>query len=198
MKFQKPVLVLSALLFSFFAHAEGQATTTAAPTANENQAHTAQPSAQMTSMSDAEIAEIMKVANDAEVDAAKVAEKRAKNSEVKDFAKHMISEHKENMKDEKNLLKKENLKAESNDVAKTMKKDAKDKIASLKKAKGNAFEKAYIEQQISMHRQLMQDLDQKLIPAAQNPQFKQYLQTTRDHVQKHLSQAEQINSTLTK
>ncbi len=151
-----------------------------------------------TDMSDKEIAEIMKTANDAEIDAAKAARSRADNKEVKDFAKHMIDEHEKNNKEAKQVLKKADISPKSNEMAKTLKKDSKEKLSELKKMKGAEFDKAYIDEQVAMHQQLLNDLEQKYIPAAQNPELKAFLEKTKTHVQEHLSKAQQIQQTIVK
>jgi putative membrane protein len=148
--------------------------------------------------SDNQIAEILKTANKAEIDAAKLAKDRAANSEVRSYAEHMIVEHTQNTKDEKELGKKIDVKPESSDIAKDLKKDAKNKYSELKKNRGSAFDKTYIDQQVALHQQLIKDLDEKLIPAAQNPQMKEFLQTTRTHVEDHLAKAQEIQTSLSK
>jgi putative membrane protein len=151
-----------------------------------------------TGLTDNQIAEIMQTANMAEVDAAKVAKERGQTQQIKDFAEHMIVEHKQNSKDAKALEKKVDIKPKSNTMAKDLKKDAKMELADVKKLKGLDFDKAYIKMQITMHQQLLNDLDQKLIPAAKNEHFKEYLQTTREHVVEHLSKAQNVQIDISK
>ncbi|MFS4461024.1 DUF4142 domain-containing protein [Bdellovibrio sp. HCB2-146] len=148
-------------------------------------------------LADQEIAEIMMTANDAEIDAAKLAKSRASSSAVKDFAEHMINEHTNNMKQGKKITKDEKIKAKSNEEAKNLKATAKDQLAELKKKKGADFDRAYIGTQVAMHQQLLTDLETKLIPQAQNPQFKNFLNETKTHVEQHLSKAKEIQSSMT-
>jgi len=149
-------------------------------------------------LNDNQIAEIMHTANMAEVDAAKLAKDKAQTQQVKDFAEHMIVEHKQNDKDGKDLEKRIDIKDKSNDTAKDLKKDAKTEMDDLKKLKGTDFDKAYMKMQISMHQTLLNDLDQKFIPAAQNAHFKEYLQTTRKHVAEHLAKAQEVQIDISK
>lgn len=149
-------------------------------------------------MNEGQIAEVVKTVNEAEIDAAKVAQSKASNKAVKEFAKSMIDEHKKNTKDGKHIMHKADVKAESNEMAKEVKEDAKNKMAALKKVKGAEFDAMYMDQQITMHQQVMNDLEQKYIPAAKNPEFKQYLQTTHEHVAGHLAKAKEIQATLAK
>lgn len=143
-----------------------------------------------------QIAEILEEANDAEIDAAQLAKSKAHSKEVKNFAAHMIEEHKKNNKETKNVIKKVNIKPEDSAAADQLKEDAKSKMSLLKKQKDSAFDKLYMEQQVAMHTQLLQDLDTKFIPAAQKEEFKAHLQKTREHVSQHLEQAKSIEATL--
>lgn len=158
-----------------------------------------QPQAQAQSqetLTDAKIVEVMKVANDGEVDLAKMAKSKAESKEVKEFAKKMIDEHKKNEKDVKDVAKKAKVKSEESASSKDLKNMAESKEKDLKNFKGKEFDKAYIDQQVSMHQQLLDDLNQKLIPAAQHPELKSYLEATKSHVQEHLSRAQEIQTTL--
>lgn len=149
-------------------------------------------------LSDSEIAEVLMTANDAEIDAAKVAKSKASDKTVKDFAEEMVSEHEANEKESKKITKDEKIKAKSNDTAKDLKKEAKEKLSDLKKKSGKDFDLAYIQSQINMHQQLLKDLEQKYIPQAQNTQFKKFLSETKNHVEQHLAKAKEVESTLVK
>ncbi|MBC7466075.1 MAG: DUF4142 domain-containing protein [Bdellovibrio sp.] len=162
--------------------------------AEDAPAATAMPPA----ITDNQIAEVMKTANMAEIDAAKVAKSKSKNQQVKEYAEHMIVEHRQNDKDAKILAKKVDIKPKSNDIARGIKKDAKIELADLKKMSGADFDKGYMKMQIGMHQELLNDLDQKFIPAAQNTHFKEFLQTTRTHVAAHLAKAQEVQIDISK
>lgn len=153
-------------------------------------------STQAQTLTDHQIAGILEEANDAEIDAAKLAKDDAKNKEVQEFAKHMIEEHKKNNKAMDKITKKNDIDDEDSDMSKAIKEDAKNKKSLLKKQKDLAFDKMYMEQQVTMHQQLLNDLDQKYIPAAQKPEFKAHLQATREHVNQHLQKAKDLQSKL--
>lgn len=155
----------------------------------------AQGQAQET-MTDAKIVQVMKTANEGETDLGKMAKSRAENKDVKEFAKKMVDEHKKSEKEAKNVAKKAKVKFEESTASKDLETLAKNKEKELKNFKGREFDKAYIDQQISMHQQLLDDLNLKLIPAAQSPELKTYLETTKAHVQEHLSRAQEIQTTL--
>ncbi len=157
-----------------------------------------QAPAEAMALTDNQIAEIIQTANNAEIDAAKMAQGKASHADVKGFAKHMIEGHTQNLKDLKKVEHSEKLKPEASPVAQQLHTDAQNKMTELRKAKGAEFEKAYMASQVAMHTQLLTDLDQKFIPAAKDPEFKTFLQTTREHVQQHLSKAQEIQTTIAK
>ncbi|MGZ3742487.1 MAG: DUF4142 domain-containing protein [Pseudobdellovibrionaceae bacterium] len=149
-------------------------------------------------LTDGQIIHIMKTANEEEADLGKMAHSRADNKYVKDFAKMMADTHKQSEKDVKDVASKTKIKAVENDISKNLESDTKAKEKDLKKLKGAEFDKAYIDQQITMHQQLLDDLNSKYIPAAQSQELKAYLETTKTHVQQHLSKAQEIQTSLKK
>lgn len=149
-----------------------------------------------TTLTDGQIIHIMEKANEGEADIAKMAKGRAENKDVKEFAKKMADEHKKSEKAVKDVAKKIKVKAVENDASKTIENTAEAKEKDLKKLKGKEFDKAYIDTQVSMHQQLLKDLTEKMIPAAQNAELKSYLETTKGHVESHLARAQEIQNAL--
>jgi putative membrane protein len=170
-----------------------------AQTATTTTTTTAPAAATSTSgLTDGQIVDLVKIANEGEVDLGKVGKSKAENKDVKDFAKKMVDEHNKGEKDTKEVAKKGKIKAIETQASKDLKNSTKDKISSLKKLKGNEFDKAYIGAQIEVHQAMLDDLNNKFIPAAQNPELKAHLEATKAHVQEHLATAQQLQTTLTK
>lgn len=149
-------------------------------------------------LTDGQIMHILKTADEGEVDLGKLAKSRAQNKDVKEFAKQMVDEHKKNEKEGKDIAKKTKVEMTKNDTSTSLEKMVDTEESNLKKLKGADFDKAYIGNQITMHKQLLDDLNQKLIPAAQSPELKTHLENTKSHVEKHLTRAQQIQDSLTK
>ncbi len=147
-------------------------------------------------LNDHQIAEVLEEANDAEIDLADLAEDDAEHKEVKEFAKEMMDSHKMNNKEMKMVLKKAKIKPEESEMSKMVKTDSKNKKDLLKKQKDMAFDKMYMEQQVSMHTQLLNDIDTKFIPATQNAALKTHLEATKVHVKAHLEKAKAIQAKL--
>ncbi len=148
-----------------------------------------------TTLTDEQIAEVIQAANAAEIEAAQYAKTHAGKGEVKKFAEHMISAHNDNSKKLSALQTKNQMKPATNSEAQKVTSDAQSMMSDLRNKKKTEFEKAYMQSQVKMHQQLLNDLDQKFIPQARNTEFKNFLQETREHVKEHLSKAESMEST---
>jgi putative membrane protein len=69
-------------------------------------------------------------------------------------------------------------------------------IAKLKGLKGDAFDKAYIDNEVTYHQAVLDAIDKTLIPNAKNDQLKDLLQKVRPAIDAHLQHAKQIQSAL--
>ncbi len=147
-------------------------------------------------LSEAQIAAIVKTANAGDVANAKAAEGKTKNNDVKTFARQMVNDHTAANKNVDALAKKLNIKPEDNPTSNTMKQQVDAKRDSLKKLSGAEFDRAYMEAEVALHQQVLNDLDNTLIPAAQNPDMKRLLQETRSVVANHLKMAQDVVSKL--
>ena len=147
-------------------------------------------------LAEPQITKVMKEANEAEVDAAKLAKKRANNDQVKAFAKKMIDEHEKNEKDVKKVADKKDIGMDRSDASKALHEQAEEQLKGLKKAKDADFDRAYITNQVAMHQDLLNKIDNEFLPAAKTPALKEYLSATREHVKAHLDEAKAIESSI--
>lgn len=152
--------------------------------------------AQSPTLDDAQIAEVVLVINEGEVDAAQTASRKASTPEVKDFAKTMESSHKTSTKDIKALAKKVSIKPAKSEYSKSLTEEGKTAHKDLKKHDKDEFDKFYIDQQVVMHGKALDALDKTLIPNAKNSEFKAWLEKTRAEVAMHLEQAKNLQSKL--
>ncbi len=145
---------------------------------------------------DAQIAAIVVAANQVDIDAAKLAKSHSKNKDVKAFADTMIRDHEAVNKQAKALAKKLNLKPEPNPTSKSLTEGGKKNVAALKKLKGADFDKAYIDHEVAYLQQVIDALNNTLIPNAQNPELKALLEKGAPIFQEHLDHAKQLQGTL--
>jgi putative membrane protein len=152
--------------------------------------------ADATTKKDGEASSIVNAANDAEIDAAKVAAQKASSQEVKDYAQMMLKDHKMNKKEQSKVMATPGLNAKRNAEALTIRKDAEMQIKDLRGKSGAEFDKAYIDSQVKMHSELLSKLNDNLIPGAEKAEFRSFLEKTRDAVQQHLEQAQKLQASL--
>jgi putative membrane protein len=152
--------------------------------------------AQPAQPNDAQIAGIVVTANTVDIDAGKFAEPRAKNKEVKEFAKQMITDHSVVNKQAVALVKKLNVTPEDSDTSKALKDGGATNINKLKALKGAEFDKAYVDNEVTYHQAVLDTIDKTLIPSTKNAELKGLLEKVRPAIDAHLQHAKHIQSTL--
>jgi putative membrane protein len=147
-------------------------------------------------LTDPQIAHIAYTAGAIDIAAAKQAQTKASNKDVKAFADDMVRDHEAVNKQALDLVKKLNVTPEDNDTSKALSKQAADKLAELGKLSGAAFDKAYIANEVAYHKTVDSALETQLIPSASNPQLKDLLKTGLKIFQGHEQHAEHIAAEL--
>ena len=147
---------------------------------------------------DAQIAHIVVTANQVDIDAGKLAEKHAKSAEVKAFGKQMVTDHSGVNKQAVALAKKLKVTPEDNPTSQSLKSGGDANIKKLKGLKGDAFDKAYVDQEVTYHQQVLDAIDKVLIPNAKNAELKALIEKVRPAIDGHLQHAKMIQSKLGK
>lgn len=147
--------------------------------------------------SDAQIASIVVTANQVDIDAGKMAASKAHAKDVKAFGKQMVTDHTGVNKQAVALVTKLKVKPEDNPTSQSLKAGGDKNIANLKKLKGAAFDKAYIDNEVTYHEAVIDAIDKTLIPNAQNAELKALLVDSRPAFVAHLEHAKSMQSTMT-
>lgn len=145
---------------------------------------------------DPQIAHIAYTAGELDIAAAKQALKKSKNKEVVAFANDMVRDHTAVNKQALALVKKLKVKPEDNDTSRALSKQAADTKAELAKLTGAAFDKAYVDNEVTYHKTVNEALEKTLIPSARNGELKNLLQTGLKIFQGHEQHAEQLDAQL--
>jgi putative membrane protein len=169
--------------------------TTAAPVDTTPAPTAATPPPEMPPAKPAE-AMLATTANDGEVQLAKLALTKAKNAKVKQFATHMQMDHMAALKKEQAMLTSKKMTASDNAMSMQLKSDAQSTMESLKTMAGADFDKAYMDSQVKMHQQVLDLIDNKMIPAAKDADLKAELQAIRPKIAEHLKMASDIQASL--
>lgn len=143
-------------------------------------------------LTDGQVLHVVMTANTADSSGGEMAKTMARQPAVQDFAQRMIQDHGGANAQARQL----GLTAEDNPMSQQLQQSHQQASQQLHSLSGEAHDRAYIDHEVQMHQTLLDQLDQQLIPAAQNPQLQQYLQQLRTSVQSHLEQARQIQGQL--
>jgi len=145
---------------------------------------------------DAQIAHIVVTANQVDIDAGKLASSMAANADVKKFGEQMVTDHTGVNKQATELVTKLKVTPQDNPTSASLKSGGAENVANLKKLKGAAFDKAYVDHEVAYHQQVIDALDKTLIPNASNAELKALLVKVRPALVAHLEHAKHVQSSL--
>jgi putative membrane protein len=145
---------------------------------------------------DPQIAHIVVTANQVDIDAGKLAQSRGHSKDVRAFGKRMVTDHSGVNKQAVALVTKLKVTPEDNPTSQSLKKGGEDNVANLKKLKGAAFDKAYVEHEVAYHEQVLDAVDKVLIPNAKNEELKALIVKVRPAFVAHLDHAKSIQAKL--
>jgi putative membrane protein len=152
--------------------------------------------AQGSGPTDPQIAAIVVAANQADIDAGKLAESKTHSKDVKAFAQQMVNDHTGVNKAAVDLVQKLGVKPEANPTSDSLKQGGETNIANLKPLQGAKFDRAYIDHEVTYHQNVIDALDKTLIPGAQNAELKALLVKVRPAFVAHLEHAKMVQSSL--
>jgi putative membrane protein len=145
---------------------------------------------------DAQIAAIVVAANTVDVNAGKQAEAKTSNKDVRAFAERMVADHTGVNQQAVALVQKLHVTPEANDTSKSLTQDGAATLARLKGLSGKAFDKAYVDNEVTYHQTVIDALDKTLIPNASNSDLKALLVKVRPAFVAHLDHARHLQAEL--
>jgi len=143
-------------------------------------------------LTESQIAKVTELVNTAEVEQAKLAQRKAKARAVKQFAEMMIKHHEQARREQAKRAQRLKLTPADSPTADKVKADADSQLAKLKDSDAAGFDAAYITSQIDGHQQALDLLDTQLIPSAKTPEVVDALRTARALVEQHLRDAREL------
>jgi putative membrane protein len=156
------------------------------------------PAAYAQSVDDAQIASIVVTANQVDIDAGKLASSMGSSADVKKFGQQMVTDHTGVNKQATELVTKLKVTPKDNPTSASLKSGGEENVANLKKLKGAAFDKAYVDHEVAYHQQVIDAIDKTLIPNASNAELKALLVKVRPAFVAHLEHAKHVQSSLAK
>lgn len=149
-------------------------------------------------LSDAEVASVAVVANQIDIGYAEIAKKKSKDPEVLKFAQTMVNDHKAVIGQAAALVKKLGVTPKDNAVSQGLLKDAEKIKKSLRSKSGNAFNKAYVDNEVAYHKAVIGAVEGLLIPETDNQELKELLQNVVPALKAHLGHAEMLQKSMNK
>lgn len=147
-------------------------------------------------LSDPEVAHVAVTANSIDIDLAKFAESRVRNSDVRQFARTMIADHSAVNQQATALATRLGVTPQDNAVSQSLQAGAAGARAAIAKLEGAAFDRAYVEREVAYHQAVLDALDSLLIPTTTNAELKQLLVDVRPAIAAHLEHAKRLTTSL--
>lgn len=152
----------------------------------------------MQAQTDAKVLGAMIVLNQNEIASAQMAEKKSSNPAVVNYAKLMVNQHNNNLREMENMSRKLGVMPEQGNAAMDLQRKGKQEMTMLSKLNSGAFDKAYMAAMVKDHTAALALIDHRLTQQAYNPQLRSALVATRGHVANHLAQAKMIQKEMSR
>lgn len=149
-------------------------------------------------LSDAEIASVAVVANQIDIDYAEIAKTRSKNEDVLKFAETMTNDHKAVIAQAAALVKKLGVTPKDNAVSQKLLADAEKTKKTLSSKSGEAFNKAYVDNEVVYHKAVIAAIESLLIPETDNKELRDLLQNVVTVLKTHLEHAIMVQTKFSK
>jgi putative membrane protein len=149
-------------------------------------------------VTDPQIAGIVVAANEVDIQAGELAQSKAADPKVKEFAGRMITDHTGVNQAASDLVTKLGVTPEPSPTSQQLRQGGEQNRSHLQGLSGAEFDRAYIGHEVDYHQQVLDAINNTLIPNAQNPELKALLQQTAPAVEAHLQHAKQIQGSLGK
>jgi putative membrane protein len=143
-------------------------------------------------LNDRQIAKVTDSVHSAEIEQARLAQKKTTNEQVRHFASMMIEQHTQARQQQLAL----NLSTEDSPLSERLTTQSQATLDTLQSKQGAEFDQAYLQAQVAAHQQVLDAIKNELRPNAQNPQLQVYLQQLEPKVAEHLEHARQAQRAL--
>jgi putative membrane protein len=138
----------------------------------------------------------LNVANTTEIQLSTLASRKAASPQVKQVAKKLAADHSKNRQQVQALAKKLNVTLTPSQGGSMSAADSVALPADLQATSGADFDRAFLQHQIADHQANIQRIETQMVPSAQDPQLKSFLQKTVTDMQAHLASLEQVQQRL--
>ena len=145
---------------------------------------------------DPQIAAIAVAANNVDIAAGQLAVEKGSDAEVKSFGQQMVTDHTAVNAQATELVTRLGVTPEENPTSQSLTTGGESTRQTLTGRSGAAFDKAYIDNEVTYHQTVLDAIDQTLIPSSENAELKALLEQVRPAIAAHLQHAQQIQTRL--
>ncbi|WP_437609268.1 DUF4142 domain-containing protein [Sorangium sp. So ce834] len=177
-------------------------TAPAPPPSADAQAGTTQPDATTSTtpsapaeapLTDEQIVAVLDAANKKEIDEAQLAQTKAKNKDVKAYARVIVQHHNDAKAKQAKLVKKLGIAAAESDKSKQLATDTQQAVEQLKALQGADFDQQFVQIMVKDHQTTLDLIDRRILQDAKNADLKALLEKDlRPTIEKHLKDAEAL------
>lgn len=143
-------------------------------------------------LTDPQIAAVTDAVNTAEIEQARLAQSKSTNDKVQSFAGMMIEHHGQAKRKQTTL----GIAEAESPLSLKLAAKTHTTMEQLKQKSGSEFDRAYLKAQVEGHQDVLDAIDQQLLPHVQNAQLKAYLEELRPQVAEHLARAQSAEDAL--
>jgi len=139
-------------------------------------------------LTDPQIVDVLIAVNAGEVEQNTFAVTRAQAPEVRSTAQNFAAAHTEVLAEVEEVASQQSIAPEESPISKKLKKASKHTLGKLESADAAEFDTVFVQSQIKVHDQVLDIIDEQLLPAVRNPELRTLTQKNREAVAGHLEQ----------
>jgi Predicted outer membrane protein len=155
----------------------------------------ASPTFAQADLTDPQIAHIAYTAGELDIASAEQALRKSTNPEVTEFAETMVRDHRAVNEQALSLLEKLGVEPQDNATSAALSEAAEAKLEELEALEGEAFDAAYVANEVAFHQTVNEALEATLIPSAENAELKALLESGLTLFGEHQMHAEHLAAT---
>lgn len=145
-------------------------------------------------LGDPQIAAIVVAANQVDIDADQLALNKTSNDEVRKLAEMMAADHTALTQSAVELVGKLGVTPEPTDASRGLTLRGAAMLANLEVLDGDAFDRAYVNNEVEYHKAVISLVTSKLIPSATHPDLEALLRKAKPMLETHLQHAQHVQA----
>jgi putative membrane protein len=139
---------------------------------------------------------VLRAIHSGEIDHGMLAQKKASDPRVRDYAEKLVNDHKGRMQKDEQLSNAVGVAPRDSEISSQIKSSSDRETSNLQSMSGVDFDRTYLDGQISYFRMVLDTLDRDLLPNARDPQLRASLQNSREQANDHLREAQELRNAI--